>query len=87
MIRKSCVYIKKGISPFSFSLYIYFIGDVMKKIFIIVLLLLLICPFNIFAKDMSKSSIVMDVDSGRIVYKNNIHEKHLIASITKIMTI
>ena len=58
----------------------------MKKIFIFVLLLLLFCPFNIFAKDMSKSSIVMDVDSGRIIYKNNIHEKHLIASITKIMT-
>ena len=86
MLRKFCVYIKKGISPFSFSLYIYFIGDVMKKIFIIVLLLFLICPLNILAKDMSKSSIVMDVDSGRIIYKNNIHEKHLIASITKIMT-
>ena len=58
----------------------------MKKILIFVLLVLLFCPFNIFAKDMSKSSIVMDVDSGRIIYKNNIHEKHLIASITKIMT-
>lgn len=28
----------------------------------------------------------MDVDSGRILYQNNIHEKRLIASITKIMT-
>jgi len=57
----------------------------MKKILFFILLFLII-PFNTFAKDMSKSSIVMDVDSGRIIYKNNIHEKSLIASITKIMT-
>ena len=36
--------------------------------------------------DSGKSTIVMDNDSGRILYKNNINEKMLIASITKIMT-
>lgn len=30
--------------------------------------------------------VVMDLDSGRILYENNAHEKRLIASITKIMT-
>ncbi len=44
-------------------------------------------PINCFAlNDTARSSIVMDVDSGRILYKNNINEKRLIASITKIMT-
>ena len=45
-------------------------------------------PFNVVSKNMdtSKSSIVMDIDSGRILYQNNIHDKRLIASITKIMT-
>ena len=48
----------------------------------------LFLPNIVFAKmDTSKSSIVMDIDSGRILYKNNIDEKKLIASITKIMTI
>lgn len=34
----------------------------------------------------STSTIVMDVDSGRILYQNNAYEKKLIASTTKIMT-
>lgn len=51
------------------------------------LILLLIIPINCFAlNDTSRSSIVMDVDSGRILYQNNAKEKRLIASITKIMT-
>ena len=48
------------------------------KIFIIIILLI---PLKVGA-----SSIVMDIDSGRVLYENNIHEKRLIASITKIMT-
>lgn len=36
--------------------------------------------------DTSRSSIVMDMDSGRILYQKNINEKMLIASTTKIMT-
>lgn len=51
------------------------------------LILLLIIPINCFAfNDTARSSIVMDVDSGRILYQNNAKEKRLIASITKIMT-
>ena len=57
----------------------------MKKC--IVFLLILIFPFNIYAySDTSHSSIVMDIDSGRILYKNNIDNTMLIASTTKIMT-
>ena len=49
--------------------------------------LILFIPVNVFAlSDTSKSSIVMDVDSGRILYQKNSHEKRLIASTTKIMT-
>lgn len=36
--------------------------------------------------DTSKASIVMENSTGRILYENNINEKRLIASITKIMT-
>lgn len=43
-------------------------------------------PFNVFASDTARSSILMDVDSGRILYNKNMNEKRLIASITKIMT-
>lgn len=50
----------------------------MKKL----ILLLLLIPINVF----SLSTIVMDVDSGRILYENNSHSKELIASTTKIMT-
>ncbi len=51
------------------------------------LLILFLIPTSVMAKmDTSKSSIVMDIDSGRIFYKNNINEKRLIASTTKIMT-
>lgn len=57
----------------------------MKK-YIVFLLILFLAPLNVFASDTANSSIVMDVDSGRILYQNNIHEKRLIASITKIMT-
>ena len=60
----------------------------MKKVFIILLLFLI--PLNTMAKedtfDTAKSSIVMDLDSGRVLYENNADEERLIASITKIMT-
>ena len=42
-------------------------------------------PLNVFA-DSGHSTIVMDNDSGRILYSNNINSKMLIASTTKIMT-
>ena len=55
----------------------------MKKI----LLLFLLLPFNVFALSVpSKSAILIDQDSGRILYSKNINEQRLIASTTKIMT-
>lgn len=52
----------------------------MKKY--LLLFLLLIFPIRVYAY----SSVVIDVDSGRILYENNSHSKELIASTTKIMT-
>lgn len=55
----------------------------MKKI----LLLLLFLPINVLALSVpSKSAILIDQDTGRIIYSKNINEKRLIASTTKIMT-
>ena len=60
----------------------------MKKVLVILLLFLI--PLNVFCKedtfDTAKSSIVMDLDSSRVLYENNADEERLIASITKIMT-
>lgn len=57
---------------------------------VLVILLLFLIPLNVFCKedtfDTAKSSIVMDLDSGRVLYENNADEERLIASITKIMT-
>lgn len=48
-------------------------------------LLLLLIPIKITAISAS-SSIAMDLQTGRILHENNINEKRLIASTTKIMT-
>ncbi len=57
----------------------------MKKIGLF--LLLLIMPTVTFAlSDTSISSIVMDMNSKRILYKNNINEVRSVASISKVMT-
>ena len=51
------------------------------------LLFILLFPINVFADmDTATSSIVMDMDSKRILYSNNKDEKRLIASITKLIT-
>lgn len=56
-----------------------------KNIFLFLVLLLF--PKNIYAiSDTSSSSIVMDIDSGRILYQKNSNHESLIASTTKIMT-
>ncbi len=55
----------------------------MKKI--VLLLVILFMPLNTLA-DTGSSTIVMEINSGRVLYENNIHSKKLIASITKIMT-
>ena len=60
----------------------------MKKTFLFVIIILLLIPLNVFAfNDTSKSAVVMDIESGRILYQKNMNEKRLIASITNIMTI
>ena len=54
----------------------------MKKI---ILILLLLIPINVFSLS-AKSVTVMDMDTKRVLYSYNQHEKRLIASISKIMT-
>ncbi len=59
----------------------------MKKV--LICLFIFFMPFRVLAlntSDSAVSSIVMDIDSKRILYENNANEKKLIASITKIMT-
>jgi len=57
----------------------------MKKLIIICIMLLL--PINIKAIETSATSaILVDADSGRILYSKDIHNKRSIASISKIMT-
>ena len=56
----------------------------MKKI-VIALILFIVFPANIFAISASKA-IVMDLNSGRVLYDLNKDDPQLIASISKIMT-
>ncbi len=59
----------------------------MKKIILVVLFLILLFPKEVLAISVTGSSaILMDMDSGRVLYQKNPDEKRLIASITKIMT-
>ena len=70
---------------FSFAYVI--LGDRMKKLEIICLGLFLLFPYSVQAISTSAtSSILMDMDSGRIIYGNNSHEVRSVASISKIMT-
>lgn len=52
----------------------------------ILIIMILLNPLLVLATDTSKSSIVMDLDSGRVLYSKNSNEKRLIASTTKILT-
>ena len=54
----------------------------MKKI--VLLIIIFFITINVYATN--TSTIVMDLDSHRILYQNNAYEKKLIASTTKIMT-
>lgn len=57
------------------------------NILLIIILGFILVPHKVLAlNDTSRSSIVMDIDSGRVLYQKNAHEQRLIASITKIMT-
>ena len=57
----------------------------MKKILVFILLLI---PVNVLGLSVpSRNAILIDQDTGRILYSKNINERRLIASTTKIMTI
>ena len=56
-----------------------------EKLFYLLFLMIFIFPISVVA-DSSKSSVVMDLDSGRVLYENHVNDKRLIASTTKIMT-
>lgn len=59
----------------------------MKKCLLFVLCLVLCIPSNIFAISTSATSaILMDINSNRILYSENIHATRSVASISKIMT-
>ena len=57
-----------------------------KIIFIILTFSIMSIMPTAKALDTSKSSVVMDLNSGSVLYQKNANEKRLIASITKIMT-
>jgi len=68
----------------SFFSYI-FIGDNMKKL--IILILVIFIPFKINAYGSSATStILMDTDNNRIIYSSNANNIRSVASISKIMT-
>ena len=60
----------------------------MKKYLLFFFFLFILCfPISVFAfTDTAKSTVVMDIDSGRVLYQKNMNERRLIASTTKIMT-
>ncbi|MDD2377623.1 MAG: D-alanyl-D-alanine carboxypeptidase [Bacilli bacterium] len=58
----------------------------MKKAIVIVLLLILLIPLNIYGLENATAVIVMDQDNHRILYSKNIHKVRSVASISKIMT-
>ena len=57
----------------------------MKKILLFLSFFLLL-KIDVLAYKSAKSTIVMDVDSGRVLYQKDSNSERLIASITKIMT-
>lgn len=59
----------------------------LKKIAIVFLTIIFVIPFNCYASEISaKSAIVMDADTGIVLYENNAYKELSIASTTKIMT-
>ena len=61
----------------------------MKKIFGILLSLIVLIPFNIYAMELAtnaSSVVVMEPTTGEIIYERNSHERRHPASMTKIMT-
>lgn len=63
------------------------LGDIVKKLFLFIIVLILLFIPKVRAFDSSASSaILMDMDSKKIMYSKNIHEVRSVASISKIMT-
>lgn len=61
----------------------------MKKIFYIIILLILFIP-NVKAEDITpnaKSAILIEANSGKVLYEKNINEKYAPASMTKMMSL
>lgn len=59
----------------------------MKKVIFLIITFLLLIPSSVLGLTTTASSaILMDMDSGRILYQKDIHQERLVASITKIMT-
>ena len=58
----------------------------MKKVIFLFLILIIFPKTTLVISDTAKSSIVMDLDSGRILYQKDSNTERLIASTTKIMT-
>ncbi len=59
----------------------------MRRMVLLCLLIVVFFPINILAFDSSATSaILMDMDSGRILYSKDIHNIRSVASISKIMT-
>lgn len=59
----------------------------MKKLEILLLTIIFLLPSSVQAIGTSATaSILMDMDSKRIIYENNIHEVRSVASISNIMT-
>ena len=64
-----------------------FLGDIMKLLKYFLLFIILLMPLSTKAYETSATSaILMDIDSGKIIYSKDIHNKRSIASISKIMT-
>ncbi|HIU40493.1 MAG TPA: hypothetical protein IAB68_04255 [Candidatus Aphodocola excrementigallinarum] len=57
----------------------------MKKVFLLVLLLLIV-PFKINAYSLGEAAILMEEDTKRVLVSKNMNKKMLIASTTNIMT-
>ena len=55
----------------------------LKKVFLLFITILIISTKPVMA---STSRVVMDLNTGRVLYKKNMNEKKLIASTTKILT-
>ncbi|MBO5120772.1 MAG: D-alanyl-D-alanine carboxypeptidase [Bacilli bacterium] len=57
-----------------------------KKTVLLLYLLQVVFVINVQALESTDSSILIEMNSGRVIYENNSNEQKLIASITKIMT-